>query len=54
MHGSEVGIWNHDFNYFGASYRFNYKRFDLQAGYFYRLIAEGNQGSPMLSLGFWF
>jgi hypothetical protein len=51
LHGGEVGIWDHDFAYVGASYRLNYSWFFLQLGYFQRIRDEGSQGSPLLNVG---
>ncbi len=51
LHGGEVGLWDHDFAYLGASYRLNYAWFMMQLGFAYRLRPEGAQGSPLLSVG---
>ena len=53
LHAGEIGLWNHDIAYFGASYRFNYSWFELAFGYFYRLSPSGSQSSPLVTLTAW-
>ena len=52
LHGSEVGFFDHDFYYYGISYRYSDKRFFTQMGYFQRVQLEGVQGIPLLDIGF--
>ena len=52
FHAGEVGFWNHDFSTIGASYRFHNTWLEAQIGYFYRFQTDGNESSPMISLGF--
>ena len=52
FHFGEVGFWEHDFLAFGASYRLNYRSFELRVGYLYRRSVDGGQGSPLASVAF--
>lgn len=51
IHASEVGFWDHDYYYFGVSYRFTGKYFYTQMGYFNRIQQEGVQGIPLVDFG---
>lgn len=51
IHASEVGFWDHDYYYFGVSYRFTGKYFYTQMGYFNRVQQEGVQGIPLVDFG---
>jgi hypothetical protein len=51
-HFGEVGFWDHDFVVIGASYRLNFRAFELRLGYFYRRSADGGQGAPAFSASF--
>jgi hypothetical protein len=50
-HLGEVGFWDHDQAVLGLSYRYRLAWFELRAGYFHRFMEDGNQGSPLLSVG---
>ncbi len=50
-HLGEVGFWDHDQAVLGVSYRYRRAWFEARLGYFYRFMEDGNQGSPLLSLG---
>ena len=50
-HLAEVGFWDHDQAVLGISYRYRLDWFEARLGYFYRFMEDGNQGSPLLSLG---
>jgi len=52
VHLGEVGFWDHDFFVLGASYRLNFRGFELRLGYAYRRSVDGGQGAPMLSGSF--
>jgi hypothetical protein len=51
LHATEIGFWRQDQFILGASYRFSYRWFDAQIGYFYRFSPDGSQASPLLSVG---
>jgi len=51
-HFGEVGFWDHDFVVIGASYRLNFRAFELRLGYLYRRSADGGQGAPAFSASF--
>jgi len=51
LHAGEVGFWAHDMFVTGLSYRFNYKAFNVGAGYFYRFSKDGAQGQPLFDIG---
>jgi len=51
IHASEVGFWDHDYYYFGVSYRYTGKYFYTQMGYFNRIQQEGVQGIPLVDFG---
>jgi len=51
-HFGEVGFWDHDFVVFGASYRLNFRAFELRFGYLYRRSVDGGQGAPVFSGSF--
>ena len=52
LHASEVGFFDHDYYYYGISYRYTAKHFFTQMGYFNRVQLEGVQGIPLFDIGF--
>ncbi|MBF5042331.1 hypothetical protein FGE12_07960 [Aggregicoccus sp. 17bor-14] len=50
-HLGEVGFWDHDQATVGLSYRYHRAWFELRAGYVYRFMKDGTQGSPLVSVG---
>jgi hypothetical protein len=50
LHGGEVGFWDHDFTWLGASYRYQGKNFEFRIGQFYRFTRGGAQDAPAINL----